>query len=243
MSAESYISRRTILKEHIYSKRLSNNRHLRIYLPPGYNELLSYPVIYCQDGEQFFNFGRVATAANTQTLEHHMEPCIIVGIDVDASMRTSEYSPQGINFERYCAFVAEELVPHIEHRFAARRTIDGRIIAGDSLGATVSLHLALDYPQLFQRVLSFSGAYWESSLERIRREIDLTDLYMYMLIGLQETEVVTERGTFNFLEKNRAARALLLQRGAHVAYFEEEGTHKWGFWQKYTVAALRYFFP
>lgn len=51
--------KRTIVKEEIESRYLGEKRTLRIYLPPGYNELLSYPVVYCQDGEEFFNFGEL----------------------------------------------------------------------------------------------------------------------------------------------------------------------------------------
>ena len=61
MSDDSRFYKRTIVKDEVTSVLLGENRSLRIYLPPGYNELLSYPVIYCQDGEQFFNFGRIAT--------------------------------------------------------------------------------------------------------------------------------------------------------------------------------------
>ena len=62
---------------------LGENRSLRIYLPPGYNELLSYPVIYCQDGEQFFNFGRIATTITRCILDEGLEPAIVVGVDVN----------------------------------------------------------------------------------------------------------------------------------------------------------------
>lgn len=50
---DSRYLKRTIVKEEIESRYLGEKRTLRIYLPPGYNELLSYPVVYCQDGEEF----------------------------------------------------------------------------------------------------------------------------------------------------------------------------------------------
>lgn len=53
---DSRYLKRTILKDEVDSRFLGETRTLRIYLPPGYNEILSYPVVYCQDGEEFFNF-------------------------------------------------------------------------------------------------------------------------------------------------------------------------------------------
>ncbi len=88
--------KRTIVKETVPSRYLpEGQRELRIFLPPGYNEILSYPVVYCQDGEDFFNFGRIATQANKLILEEDMEPFIIVGVDVDKQKRTAEYAPDG----------------------------------------------------------------------------------------------------------------------------------------------------
>ncbi len=235
------IYKRTILKEYVSSQHLNQERPIRIFLPPGYDERISYPVVYCQDGEQFFNFGRIATAATALILEENLEPFIIVGIDVENETRTQEYAPDGELFPYYCSFFAEELIPFVESRVSARSDADARILAGDSLGGTVSLHLALLYPSLFHRVLAFSGAFLPATQQWIRRESNLSNLDMVMWIGLQETEVVTERGRYDFLSHNRLTYKLLVEKQATVAYYEEEGTHTWGFWQRYMSDALRHF--
>lgn len=232
--------KRTIVKRQISSAYLGQERTLRIFLPPGFDESRAYPVIYCQDGLEFFNYGRIATIATEQILENHMPPCIIVGIDVDLRRRNEQYGPDGREFAAYCDFVVQEVIPLVEREFAAEHSADARILAGDSLGATVALHLALDHPHLFRRVISFSGAYMPSSVERILQASDLGGLDMYMLVGRQETAVDTSLGVFDFLEINREISGLLIQRGAEVAYYEEDGEHKWGFWQKYMAAALHH---
>jgi enterochelin esterase-like enzyme len=116
-----------------------------------------------------------------------------------------------------------------------------RILAGDSLGGTVSLHLALDYPSLFCKVISLSGAFFGKTRERLAKEDDLSWLELFMLIGTEETEVTTERGTFNFLQENREARDILVQKKTALLYTEKPGTHIWGFWQLELPAALHYF--
>lgn len=235
-------TKRTIMKEDVPSALLNETRTVKIYLPPGYNELLTYPVLYCQDGEDFFNFGRTATHMTKLILDEGMEPALIVGVDVDKTLRTQDYSPEGSRFAAYCRFFAEELVPFVEDRYPARRDSSSRVIAGDSLGGTVSLHIALDYPHLFRKVLSLSGAFLESTRERIAKENDLSWLSLYMLIGLQETAVETSSGTFDFLGENRRARELLEARETDLVYEEKEGKHIWGFWQKELPEAIKLFF-
>ncbi|SHE11103.1 enterobactin/ferric enterobactin esterase [Chlamydia abortus] len=235
------IYHRTILKKQIYSASLQTEREIWVYLPPGYNELLTYPVVYCQDGVEFLNYGRIATATNQLVLEEDMEPPIIVGVHVDLKNRTEEYSPDGERFSAYCRFWTEEMMPEIERSFPIRASAEERILAGDSLGATVSLHLALDHPHLFRKLISLSGAFLPPTRQRLTGESDLGGLDMYMLIGLQETEVKTQRGTFDFLEANRLAKELLTSKGANVYYEEDEGKHLWGFWQKKLPSALYHF--
>ncbi|AFC32620.1 putative esterase [Paenibacillus mucilaginosus 3016] len=236
---ENVYLKRTIVKEQVPSNHLDAPRPLRIYLPPGYNELISYPVIYCQDGEDFFNFGRIATTMNRLIYDENIEPAIIVGVDVDKSVRTAEYAPEGDRFAAYCRFFAEELLPFVESRYPVRGSAEDRILAGDSLGGTVSLHLALDYRSLFYRVLSLSGAFLEGTRSRIAQETDLSWLELHMVIGTEENEVATERGTYDFLEANRQAKAMLEDRNCRLSYEEKPGRHVWGLWQQELPGMLK----
>lgn len=241
MTDERYL-KRTIVKETVPSRYLAEqSRNLRIFLPPGYNEVLSYPVVYCQDGEDFFNFGRIATTATRLILDEGLEPFIIVGVDVDKKQRTEEYTPDGNRHEAYIRFFAEELIPFVEERYTVRQDPEHRLLAGDSLGGSVSLHLALSYPQLFTRVMSLSGAFYGISQNIISAAGDLSWLNIYMIVGLQEDAYETDRGVFDFVALNRNAKALLELNQATVFYEEKDGKHQWGFWQKELDKALAYF--
>lgn len=236
--------KRTILKSTVTSDILpEGSRNLRIYLPPGYNEVLSYPVIYCQDGEDFFNFGRIATTAQELILDEGIEPFIIVGVDVDKSVRTSEYSPDGLKHQAYVDFFVEELLPYIEANYPVRTTPEDRVLAGDSLGGTVSLHIALQNPDLFTRVMSMSGAFYDASQQIVETLGDLEWLDIFMIVGLQEEAYETDTGVYNFVQLNRDMKHLLEERDAKIFYEEKDGRHQWGFWQKEVPAAIRYFIP
>lgn len=232
--------KRTIHKLLMPSDFLQQDRSLRIYLPPDYNENESYPVIYCQDGEQFFNFGRMATQLSRLIMEEGLPPAIAVGVDVRTKTRTAEYAPDGERNAVYMRFFAEELLPYVEQRYSVRSDASGRIVAGDSLGGTVSLHLAMTYPERFSKVLSLSGAFLTPTARRIEQIPDLSYLKMYMLIGLEEDEVKTDRGVFDFLSTNRNVYGQLKERGANLHYEEKPGKHLWGFWQKELPVGLRF---
>lgn len=233
--------KRTIVRKSIRSSFLQEDRELSIYLPPGYQELLTYPVIYCQDGEQFFNFGRIATQATRLILEEDMQPVIIVGVHVNPAQRNADYHPLGERHEAYCRFFTDEMLPFIENEYPVRSDARERILAGDSLGGAVSLHLALNQAKLFQRVLSLSGAFYEPSLQAVSSQKDCSWLDLWMVVGLQETEVKTDHGIYHFLQQNRDMKQLLEQKNAILHYSEQDGQHIWGFWQQQLPAALQYF--
>ncbi|MCC3373166.1 alpha/beta hydrolase [Cohnella sp. REN36] len=231
--------RRTVVKHQIPSARLaSGERSVRLYLPPDYRDDVAYPVVYCQDGEDFFNFGRVATIAHERIAGGVWEPFVIVGVDVDKKVRTEEYQPGSERHEAYLSFWMEELVPYVESRYSVRRDPTGRLLAGDSLGGAVSLSIALRHPEAFTRILSLSGAYYDASIRQIQQAADLSHLALWMIVGLQETAYQTDHGTFNFVELNRMARRLLERKGAYIDYREKNGEHKWGFWQTELPEAL-----
>ncbi|MBW5448156.1 esterase family protein [Cohnella sp. CFH 77786] len=236
------VVRRTVVKHAVSSRILpEGGRSLRVYLPPGYQETVSYPVVYCQDGEDFFNFGRIATISQRMILEEDWEPFVVVGVDVDKKLRTSEYMPGGSRHEAYTGFFSEEMLPDVEKHFSVRRTPEERLLAGDSLGASACLSLALKRPDLFTRVLSLSGAYYDASVDQADREPILAGLRVWMSVGLQETAFETDRGTFDFVALNRVMKRLLSAKGAEIVYSERDGEHKWGFWQQLLPEALSAF--
>lgn len=235
--------KRTIIKEEVPSIHVDTPRSVKVYVPPGYNELLSYPVVYCQDGNDFFTMGRIATIANQLILEEGIDPFLIVGVSVERSKRTSEYSPIGSRNTAYKHFFTDELVPYIEERYPVRRDPASRVLAGDSLGGAVSLHLALDRPDLFQRVLALSGAFFQPTLDQLQSALSLSWLSLWMVVGTDELAVETHMGTFDFVQWNRAAKEVLKAKQANLSYREKPGNHVWGLWQKELPDGLRHFFP
>lgn len=239
---QSEYLKRTIVREEVSSNYLGETRVLQIYLPPGYSAESRYPVLILQDGTDYLTMGKIATQANQLIAEGRIHPPIIVMIPVEKKRRNEEYAPDGERFEAYCRFVVKEVVPRVESRFAIKQELESRVIGGSSLGATVSLHIALDFPDHFGGVLSQSGAFFKVTLDRIRERPTLAGLKVYQLIGLEEFAVPTDAGNLDFLARNREVSRVLREKGASLRYIEKEGKHTWGLWQKDLPEALIYFF-
>ncbi|AMA72286.1 MULTISPECIES: alpha/beta hydrolase [Aneurinibacillus] len=233
------LRKRTIVRRELTSSYLGETRSYKVYLPPNYDRNKAYPVLYAQDGEQFLNFGRGATIAQEMILNGKLFPFIIAAVTVSRENRTEEYGTGRSRNAIYKSFFTEELLPAVEEEFSA----SDRVLVGDSLGGTVSLDLALDRPDLFNKVLSLSGAFYPDVMKGVLRKPDLSYLLIYMLIGLEETAVpVSDGKTVDFLSYNREMKNLLEQRGASVTYVEEKGGHDWGFWQSQLSSAFSFFF-
>ncbi|ERI07925.1 alpha/beta hydrolase [Aneurinibacillus aneurinilyticus] len=232
------LRKRTILRRELESAYLKETRSYKVYLPPNYDSNQAYPVLYAQDGEQFLNFGRGATIAQEMILKNKLLPFIIVAVTVSRENRTEEYGTGRSRNHIYKSFFLEEIIPAVEQEFL----VSERVLVGDSLGGTVSLDLALDRPDLFNKVLSLSGAFYPEVMKGVLRKPKLPHLTIYMLVGLQETAVPVGDKTADFLSYNREMKQLLEQRQAFVTYTEKEGGHDWGFWQNQLPDALSFFF-
>ncbi|MCL6593511.1 MAG: esterase family protein, partial [Alicyclobacillus sp.] len=181
---------------------------------------------------------RIATLANRMIAERKLQPLLIAGLAVNKARRTDDYAADGARSHAYRRFVAEECVPWVETHYPVATGARGRFLAGVSLGAAASLMLHLEYPQMFQDLLLFSGAFYEAVQAAVQADTTLLPLRAWMIIGRQETAVQTGQGEYDFLTANRKMYQALLRRGAQVHYREAEGTHIWGFWQREVPAAL-----
>ncbi|SFJ89712.1 alpha/beta hydrolase [Thermoflavimicrobium dichotomicum] len=234
--------KRIIKRESIQSQYLLETKEILIYLPPGYDETVTYPGLILHDGTDYFNLGRIATQASQMIINGEIIPLIMVAVPVNKEVRTAEYSPLGHRNQEHQQFIVEELLPLLKERYPIDLSPQGLVIGGSSLGGTASLHLALRYPQHFVKVLSQSGAFLEATTEQIIQSPSLSYLTIYQSIGLSETAVSTHMGSLDLVTRNREIHRLLQEKHAHVHYREKEGDHTWGLWQKDLPEALTFFF-
>ncbi len=235
------LPQRTMFSHTIYSAHLREERTIKIYRPYIPESASPVPILYCQDGIEFFMYGRVATFARSMMEHGQIGPVLIVGIAKSARHRSEEYLPGGARNSDYLRFFYEEAMPFIESQYitnTSQKPGQQRYLAGVSLGATVSMQIALLSPEKFSRLLLFSGAFYRELVPWLNQFERLSPLQAYMTVGEQETEVDTPLGASNFLEDNWWMKSQLEKKEALGEFHTKEGNHTWGFWQKVMPEAL-----
>ncbi|PLT28492.1 alpha/beta hydrolase [Peribacillus deserti] len=232
----------TIKDYRLYSSSLEEEMELLIYFPDSFSPLYKYTVVIAQDGRDYFQLGRIGRAADELLYNKEIENIIIVGIPYkNVHDRRSKYHPDGEKQSSYIRFLAHELVPFLDQSFPTYSMAKGRVLIGDSLGATVSFQAALKYPHTFGHVI-MQSPYVDSTV--MREAVDFADpslLDIYHVIGTEETDVPTTDGKRqNFIEPNRELNKLLSERNYSFFYEEFEGEHTWKYWQKDLKRAMKH---
>jgi enterochelin esterase family protein len=147
-------------------------RQVAVYIPAGYVPNTPTPFIVVQDGQGYVGAGDAAANANAQTDRAFMPPMLdnliyekrippIVAVLVapgPGGQRTIEYDTVS---DRYTNFVETELLPRITREYQVAFTTDpeGRATFGMSSGAAAALTMAWLHPNLYRRVISYSGTF------------------------------------------------------------------------------------
>ncbi|WP_223592783.1 alpha/beta hydrolase [Neobacillus bataviensis] len=234
----------TIKELTIYSKELGEEMQLLIYLPANFSPLYKYSLLIAQDGRDYFQLGRIGRLADEYLYEKEIENLIIVGVPYkNVEDRRKKYHPEGVQTQSYIRFLAHELVPFLDQEFPTYHMGSTRALIGDSLGATVSLMTALQYPHTFGKVLLQSPYVDQKVLELVADLPEPQLLDIYHIIGKQETEVQMTNGKVgDFLTPNRQLSKLLKERPFTYFYEEFNGNHTWTYWQPDLRRALKMLF-
>ncbi|MBM3162543.1 MAG: esterase [Chlorobi bacterium] len=140
-------------------------RQVPVYLPPSYDGIRRFPVIYllsgfASTGASFMNysFGRptVPEMAEKLIAAGRMRECMIVMPDCMTRYGGSQYvdSPATGQYETY---LVEELIPWIDRSLATLPNRENRAVAGKSSGGFGALRLAMKHPCCFSAAACHSG--------------------------------------------------------------------------------------
>ena len=234
----------TIKELTFQSSELGEEMQLLIYLPASFSPLYKYSLLIAQDGRDYFQLGRIGRVADEYLYQGEIENIIIVGVPYkNVADRRRKYHPDGEQNQAYIRFLAHELVPFLDQEYPTYHMGSTRALIGDSLGATVSLMTALQYPHTFGKVLLQSPLVDAQVLEMVENFADSQLVEIYHVIGSLETEVQTTDGMVkDFLSPNRELSRLISEK--QFTYFYEEfiGNHTWTYWQPDLRRALKMLF-
>jgi enterochelin esterase-like enzyme len=234
----------TIKELTLKSSELDEEIQLLVYLPANFSPLYKYSLLITQDGRDYFQLGRIGRLADEFLYEREIENIIIVGVPYkDVADRRRKYHPDGDQNHAYIRFLAHELVPFLDHEYPTYHMGSTRALIGDSLGATVSLMTALQYPHTFGKVLLQSPLVDAQVLEMVENFTDSQLVEIYHVIGNQETEVQTTDGLVrDFLSPNRELSSIISKKSFTYFYEEFNGNHTWTNWQPDLRRALKMLF-
>ena len=134
-------------------------RKVAVYVPKQYVPGTAAPFIVGADGPDRALF----TALDNLIAEHKVPAIVAISIgngggDAQGSERGLEYDTMS---GKYAEFVEREVLPRVEAEAHVKLTgdPDGRATMGGSSGGSCALIMAWYHPELYHRVLTYSGTY------------------------------------------------------------------------------------
>ncbi|GGB40390.1 esterase family protein [Virgibacillus dakarensis] len=230
----------TMIERKIFSRYLDEEMTLKIYQPENFSPLYKYHICIMQDGNDYFQLGRVATLSDRLHESQEITDTIFVGIHYkDKFDRKEKYHPSGKQHQSYMKFLVQEVVPYLDDLLPTYHMGQSRTLMGDSLAGTLALMTAITYPNTFSNVIMQSPYVDETVMNAVKNAKDIFSLDIYHTIGIGETEVDTTDGSKqDFLTPNRELNRLLAEKGISYLYYELDGPHTWKPWQKDLKRAL-----
>ena len=144
-------------------------RRVAVYVPKQYVPGTAAPFIVGADGPD-----RALFTALDNLIAQHRVP-VMIAISISNGSGDAQGSERGLEYDTmsglYAEFVEKEVLPLVEKQYNVKLTKDpeGRATMGGSSGGSCALIMAWYHPELYHRVLTYSGTYvnqqWPSNPE------------------------------------------------------------------------------
>jgi len=134
-------------------------RKVTVYIPKQYIAGSIAPFIVGADGPD-----RILFATLDHLIAEHRVP-VMIAISISNGGGDAQGSERGLEYDtmsgKYAEFVEKEVLPQVEARYQVKLTKDpdGRAAMGGSSGGSCALIMAWYHPELYHRVLTYSGTY------------------------------------------------------------------------------------
>jgi enterochelin esterase-like enzyme len=134
-------------------------RHVAVYVPKQYVPGAEAPFIVGADGPDRGLF----TALDNLIAQHRVP--VMIAISIGNGSGDGPGSERGLEYDTmsglYAEFVEAEVLPVVEKQYNVKLTKDpeGRATMGGSSGGSAAMAMAWYHPELYHRVLTYSGTY------------------------------------------------------------------------------------
>ncbi len=218
-------------------------RKVFVYVPSQHEKGEAAPFIVAQDG----NWYREILPTVLDNMIHEKRLPAIVAVMVDSGGGDGPGSQRGLEYDTvsdtYVTFIEKEVLPRVEKECGLKLTDDpeGRMTMGGSSGAAAAFTMAWFEPDLYRKVLSWSGTYvnlqsppnrrtphgaWEYHENLIRRSAP-KPLRIWLHVSENDNgKDRDERSMMNWVLANERMADVLEKRGYDFRYvFAENAGH------------------
>jgi iron(III)-enterobactin esterase len=220
----------------------SYTRKIAVYVPKDYLAGSVAPFIVGADGPD-----RMLFTALDGLIPQHKLP-VMIAISIGNGSGDAQGSQRGLEYDtmsgRYAEFVEHEVLPLVEEKAHVKLTHDGngRATMGGSSGGSCALIMAWFHPELYHRVLTYSGTYvnqqwpydpktphgaWEFH-EHLIPESPRKPIRIWMEVGDRDlyNPNVMRDNMHDWVEANERMARVLAAKGYHYQFvFAENAGH------------------
>jgi enterochelin esterase family protein len=207
-----------------------------VYLPPSYDPAeRRYPTLYLLDGEAYLVSARAPQIMDALIGQAEASPAILVFVQRAERAGAAEDRLDG----KFVQFLADDLVPWVDARYATSSDPLERVIGGAGYNATLSLYTALERPYVFGQALA------QSPVTRSFVKAVPVLLARNAALGFGPPQCYIDVGRYEapeVVESVHALCAALISGGTAVSYQEFGGGHSFLGWRTTLPDALRFHF-
>ncbi|MCF7805597.1 MAG: hypothetical protein K9N46_14390 [Candidatus Marinimicrobia bacterium] len=215
-----------IVTEQWESTILSGERTIHIYLPPEFPNDNPYSVLYCLDGSDYLNYGKIDVLADNLIAAGKIRPLVIVMIDpVD---RASEYG----NNPDFLKMLADEIIPSYSNQYSLSRERRKTGIISESFGGLAAFYAGLRRPDLFGMIAGQSGHFSYDDQWIIEYAHSLNRKHPFQLAYIQVGQFERTIKDYDFVQAASSFRDALRDRGIRVRYMTAPEDHSWAYWRR-----------
>lgn len=218
------------------------HRDVTVYVPAQYVAGTQAPFMVSQDS---MGSGHLPTILDNMIADHRLPAMVAVminsgGGDAQGSQRGLEYDTMS---GKYAEFIETEVLPRItrDYKVTFTKNPNGRMTMGGSSGGSAALSMAWYHPELYHRVLTYSGTYvnqqspanpvtphgaWEYHAHLIPQS-RVKPLRIWLEVGENDIRSHDEEATYhNWVLANLRMASVLKAKGYHYQFvFAHEAGH------------------
>jgi enterochelin esterase-like enzyme len=218
------------------------HRHVTVYVPSQYVPGTEAPFLVSQDS---MGRGELPTILDNMIAARRLPP--MVAVMIDSGGGDAQGSERGLEYDtvsgRYAEFIENEVLPRITQDYHVLFTKDpnGRMTMGGSSGGAAAFSMAWFHPDLYHRVLTYSGTYvdqesplnpasphgaWEYH-EHFIPQSRVKPLRIWMEVGEHDNRFRDEEATLhNWVMANQRMAFVLKARRYHYQFvFAQDAGH------------------